>query len=198
MPSSYDHGHLSSWGSSLDCCHWSSVLCHPQIGHIEALDLPVNQEGLQPLQGKIPNSMGSLSQLKLLILRNNCLGGGLSSLKNVTELEMLYLDETTTKNPYLCGRPLDKLCSFEDHPLGNGTQANQVVDEDDSFTKGFYESSGVGFAVGFWIVFGSLLVIRSWRHAYFNFLNKLADSIYVTTVIHVENGAGGFVATNKG
>jgi len=37
------------------------------------------------------------------------------------------------------------------------------------------EIMGVGFATGFWIVFGSLLFKRSWRHAYFNFLYDVKD-----------------------
>ncbi|XP_054817201.1 receptor-like protein EIX2 [Prosopis cineraria] len=153
-----DHyGRLSSWGSSPDCCHWSGVLCHPQSGHIQMLDL----HGLsllarwQPLRGEIP------------------IGTQLQS-----------LDASSYKgNPYLYGRPLDKLGSFEEHPLGNGPQGDYVANKVSPFTKGFYESLGVGFATGFWIIFGSLLAIRSWRHAYFNFLNKMADFIYVTTIL---------------
>ncbi|XP_028789520.1 receptor-like protein EIX1 [Neltuma alba] len=147
-----------------------------ELKSLEVLDLSENH-----FHGEIPSSLAEISSLSILNLSNNSLSGEIP-----TGTQLQSFDPSSYEgNPYLCGRPLDKLCPSEDHPLGNETQANQVADEDDPFMRGFYESLGVGFAVGFWIVFGSLLAIPSWRHAYFNFLSKMSDSIYVATVLRV-------------
>ncbi|KAI9073891.1 hypothetical protein K1719_044163 [Acacia pycnantha] len=151
----------------------------PRIGQLkslEALDLSRNH-----FHGEIPLSLAEIFFLNTLNLSKNNLSG---QIPVGTQLQS-FDPSRYQGNPYLCGRPLDKLCSSEDHLLGNGIPTNQVANKDNPFMKGFYESLGVGFAVGFWIVFGSLLVIRSWRHAYFNFVSKLLDSIYVATVLLV-------------
>ncbi|MBA0672711.1 hypothetical protein Goklo_024305 [Gossypium klotzschianum] len=41
----------------------------------------------------------------------------------------------------------------------------------------------VGFLVGFWGVFGSLIISRSWRHRYFRLVNKLGDWIRLTMAL---------------
>jgi hypothetical protein len=48
-------------------------------------------------------------------------------------------------------------------------------EEGSELMESFYMGSGVGFAVSFCIVFGSILFKRSWRHAYFNFLYNLKN-----------------------
>ncbi|XP_028789518.1 receptor-like protein EIX2 [Neltuma alba] len=147
-----------------------------QLKSLEVLDLSRNH-----FDGEIPSTLAEISSLSVLDLSNNNLSGKIPTGTQLQSFEPYCYEG----NPYLCGRPLDKLCPSEEHPLGNVTQANQDVDENDSFMKGFYESLGVGFAIGFWIVFGSLLATRSWRHAYFNFIAKVSDSIYVSTLLLV-------------
>ncbi|XP_028789514.1 receptor-like protein EIX2 [Neltuma alba] len=147
-----------------------------QLESLEVLDLSRNH-----FDGEIPSTLAEISSLSVLDLSNNNLSGKIPTGTQLQSFEPYCYEG----NPYLCGRPLDKLCPSEEHPLGNATQANQDADEDDSFMKGFYESLGVGFAVGFWIVFGSLLATQSWRHAYFNFIEKVSDSIYVSTLLLV-------------
>ena len=41
---------------------------------------------------------------------------------------------------------------------------------------------GVGFAFGFWGVCGGLFFKKTWRHAYFKFVNDIKDWFYVTTI----------------
>ncbi|KAI9116476.1 hypothetical protein K1719_012643 [Acacia pycnantha] len=121
----------------------------PRIGQLnllEALDLSRNH-----FHGEIPSSLVEIFFLSTLNLSNNNLSG---QIPVGTQLQS-FDPSRYEGNPYLCGRPLDKLCSSEDHPLGNETQTNQVANKDNPFMKGFYESLGVGFGVGFWIVFGS-------------------------------------------
>lgn len=51
-------------------------------------------------------------------------------------------------------------------------------DEDETSDKiWFYLSTSLGFVVGFWVVFGSLVMKRSWRHAYFKFVDKVKDRL---------------------
>ncbi|XP_028789519.1 receptor-like protein EIX2 [Neltuma alba] len=147
-----------------------------QLKSLEALDLSRNH-----FDGEIPSSLAEISSLNTLSLSNNNMTG---QIPIGTQLQS-FEPSSYEGNPFLCGRPLDNLCPSEDHPLGNATRAIQVADEDGTFMKGFYESLGMGFAVGFWIVFGSLLAIRSWRYAYFNFVGKVSDSIYVAIVLPV-------------
>ncbi|KAM2202974.1 hypothetical protein PS1_001679 [Malus domestica] len=52
-------------------------------------------------------------------------------------------------------------------------------EKNEPITWGFYVSVGLGFFVGFWGVFGSLIFVRPWRYSYFRFLNVLNDWFYV-------------------
>ncbi|KAE8055542.1 hypothetical protein FH972_012375 [Carpinus fangiana] len=47
----------------------------------------------------------------------------------------------------------------------------------------FYTSIALGFIVGFWGVCGSLLLKSSWRHAYFRYLERIGDWLYVTIAV---------------
>ncbi|KAF5195512.1 Receptor-like protein eix1, partial [Thalictrum thalictroides] len=82
-------------------------------------------------------------------------------------------------NPELCGVPLGKKCS-QDAP-------SQVIDDDDQkevFERAeFYIGMGVGIAVGFWGVCGVFLLSKSWRHAYFRFVENMYDLLFVVIVL---------------
>ncbi|KAK4275871.1 hypothetical protein QN277_018885 [Acacia crassicarpa] len=88
-----------------------------------------------------------------------------------------------TGNLELCGPPLLNNCTIPqkaDNPQhGNGN-------EDYGFLKSLYLGMGVGFAVGFWLVCGSLFLNRAWRHAYFQFFNGVVDRIYVIVNIKLQ------------
>nr|GLL23879.1 probable leucine-rich repeat receptor-like protein kinase At1g35710 [Ipomoea trifida] len=51
----------------------------------------------------------------------------------------------------------------------------------------FFISMGAGFIPGFWAFWGSLLLSKSWRYAYFRFLDNTADNIYVFIAIKLRN-----------
>jgi len=71
---------------------------------LESQDLSDNT-----LYGEVPSSMGSLIELKVLILRNNSLTGKLPlSLKNCTNLVMLDLGDNRFSGPipYWLGQQL--------------------------------------------------------------------------------------------
>lgn len=50
---------------------------------------------------------------------------------------------------------------------------------------GFYISMGMGFAIGFWVVCGSLVIKQSWRRAYFKFIDEMKDRVYVFIAVMI-------------
>lgn len=84
----------------------------------------------------------------------------------------------------LCGLPLPKKCPGDerDHQQNKDDNVQDDDDEDNEkvVTAGFYISLVLGFAVGFWAVFGSLQMKPVWEHAYFKFLNNTKEGIYKT------------------
>jgi len=149
------------------------------------------------LMGKIPSNIGKLASLDFLDLsRNNLLGSIPPSLTHIDRLGVLDLSHNQLSgeipkstqlqsfNPSsyeynldLCGPPLVKLCAQGKPPHEPKVEIQD--DEDLLLNRGFYICLTFGFIIGFWGVFGSILIKCSWRHAYFKFMNNLADNIYV-------------------
>ena len=146
------------------------------------------------LMGTIPKEIGNMKQLESLDLSNNTLSGEIpQTMSDMTFLEVLNLSFNNLKgqiplgtqlqgftplsymgNPELCGTPLIEKCKH-DEASGGDTKVMAKEEEGSELMECFYMGMGVGFATGFWIVFGSLLFKRSWRHAYFNFLYDVKD-----------------------
>lgn len=144
----------------------------PNIGEmemLESLDLSNNQ-----LSGKIPVGLARLNYLSVLDLANNSLSG---QIPLGTQLQG-FNASVYSGNDGLCGLPL-ALC-----PNTSVTdQGENTKETDGGFMKlqGFYISLLFGFIIGFWGVVGSLVLMRSWRVAYFGFLDDVGDWLYVTT-----------------
>lgn len=138
---------------------------------LEFLDLSRNN-----LHGPIPSSLAKIDRLSMLDLSHNHLSGAIPI---GTQLQS-FTASSYEDNLDLCGRPLEKSCS--ETPQEN---VESQEDEDSFISDGFYWSMAVGFVAGFWGIFGSILLKRSWRHAYFGFLNHLADTIYVQTTLNL-------------
>jgi len=150
---------------------------------LQSLNLSQNQ-----LMGTIPKEIGNMKQLESLDFSNNTLSGEIpQTMSALSFLEVLNLSFNNLKgqiplgtqlqsftplsymgNPELCGTPLIEKCKHNDAP-GEDTNDEEGSELMECFNMGM----GVGFATGFWIVFGSLLFKRRWRHAYFNFLNDM-------------------------
>ncbi|PQM33764.1 hypothetical protein Pyn_11755 [Prunus yedoensis var. nudiflora] len=136
---------------------------------IETLDLSMNK-----LSGSIPQSMVSLTFLNHLNLSYNNLSGKIPTGNQF----QTFIDPSIYEgNPGLSGCPLPTGCQY------NGG-APQVLsgdggEDDDSKREKlqFVISMVIGFCVGFWGVFGTLAMKRSWRYAYFHFLDKMKDAI---------------------
>ncbi|TYH59742.1 hypothetical protein ES332_D08G242800v1 [Gossypium tomentosum] len=58
-----------------------------------------------------------------------------------------------------------------------------VKDVKDCLSLWFFIAMAIGFLVGFWGIFGSLVINRSWRHKYFKLVSKLTDWIRLTMAL---------------
>ena len=131
---------------------------------LESLDLSGNQ-----FSGAIPVAMGDLNFLSYLNVSYNNLFGQIPS-----STQLQSFDASAFKgNPALCGLPVTHKCLGGDlprNPVMNGViQDNQETVHE--FSAWFYTGMGNGFCVFFCGLSGALLLIRSWRHAYFQFLD---------------------------
>ncbi|KAJ9678537.1 hypothetical protein PVL29_020660 [Vitis rotundifolia] len=147
-----------------------------QLKSLEVLDLSQNQ-----LIGEIPSSLSEIDRLSNLDLSNNNLSG---KIPRGTQLQS-FNASAYEGNPTLCGLPLLKKC-LEDKAEGAPNASSYEDDiQQDGNDMWFYVSIALGFIVGFWGVCGTLLLNNSWRYAYFRFLNKIKDWLYVTTTINM-------------
>ncbi|KAH1152010.1 hypothetical protein GYH30_045482 [Glycine max] len=142
-------------------------LSHNQfIGHIpqgignmrslQSIDFSRNQ-----LSGEIPPTIANLSFLSMLDLSYNHLKG---KIPTGTQLQTFNASSFIGNN--LCGPPLPVNCS------SNG-KTHSYEGSDGHGVNWFFVSMTIGFIVGFWIVIAPLLICRSWRYAYFHFLDHV-------------------------
>ncbi|XLT60986.1 hypothetical protein HN873_053590 [Arachis hypogaea] len=132
---------------------------------LESLDLSRNH-----LVGSIPSSLAQIDFLSVLDLSHNNLSG---QIPTGTQLQS-FNASSYEENQNLCGLPLEKMCP-KDGPHQESLIKTQ--DENDGFIQAFFASMGLGFFVGFWGIFGTILFNRSWRHAYFRFLNNITEKV---------------------
>ncbi|GLU21829.1 hypothetical protein SLE2022_379430 [Rubroshorea leprosula] len=143
---------------------------------LETLDLSINH-----LTGPIPTSTSSMTLLSHLNLSYNDLSGPIPL---ANQFQTFNDPSIYEGNPKLCGAPLPTNCSTHknDTPEGyTGKDRNEIWSE----RLWFYIGTASGFVVGFWAVCGTLVIKRSWRNAYFCFLEKMRDMIYVFIVVKV-------------
>ncbi|WVZ14957.1 hypothetical protein V8G54_012523 [Vigna mungo] len=141
---------------------------------LESLDLSLNY-----ISGEIPQSLSDLSFLSFLNLSYNNLSGRIPTGTQLQSFET----RSYTGNPELCGPPITNNCTSK-----KGISENASVKHaNGNFfgTSEFYIGMGVGFAAGFWGVCSVIFFNRTWRHAYFDFIEHLKDVIYVTVVLKV-------------
>jgi hypothetical protein len=141
--------------------------------YMESLDLSNNKFG-----GEIPQSMSNLHFLGYLNLSYNNFDG---KIPIGTQLQS-FNDSSYIGNPKLCGAPLNNCTTKEGNPK-NATPST----DNDSIRESLYLGMGVGFAVGFWGICGSLFLIRKWRHAYYRFIDGVSDKLYVTLMVKLNS-----------
>ncbi|GMP68176.1 hypothetical protein CsSME_00027885 [Camellia sinensis var. sinensis] len=148
-----------------------------QMKMLETLDLSANR-----LSGDIPTSLAYLTFLDVLNLSNNNLSGKIPSSTQLQSFDASAYSE----NPKLCGRPLPNKCPGEETVVEPPISTKGIQEDEDRFiTSGFYVSMGIGFTLGFWGVFCTVLCNSPLRYAYFKFLDRIQNWFYVTAVLNM-------------
>ncbi|KAJ4728860.1 putative Leucine-rich receptor-like kinase family protein [Melia azedarach] len=141
-----------------------------QLTLLDSLDLSHNL-----LTGAIPESFSQLSLLGVLDLSNNNFSGKIPSSTQLQSFNVsVYMG-----NPELCGLPLQNKCPGEEPEVF----MHEMIEEDEFVTRGFYVSLALGFITGFLGICCSLLLNRTWKNAYFRFLNDVKDMLYVSVAV---------------
>ncbi|KAJ7969958.1 Leucine-rich repeat receptor protein kinase [Quillaja saponaria] len=167
------------FGLNLSHNHFVGVI-PSKIGEmhsLESLDFCDNQ-----LSGSIPKTMSTLTSLAHLNLSYNKFSGPIPQ-----DNQFLTFDTSIyAGNPNLCGDPLPNRCPGDHESSQINVGAN---DEDCKETKTekvlFYLVIATGFASGFWGFVGVLFFMKSWRHAYFQYIDDVLDNIYVEIAVKV-------------
>ncbi|GAB2233438.1 hypothetical protein Drorol1_Dr00002661 [Drosera rotundifolia] len=147
-----------------------------EMRSLESLDLSNNH-----LFGTIPRSMSDLSSLSYLNLSCNDLQG---QIPTGSQLQTLIDPSIYTGNQGLCGDPLPKKCKGGDNqPKLPANTAPAQEHEEDHESLWFSLVIVAGFTTGFWGVVGTLVVKKSWRHAYFKLVEDLFGRIYVQAAV---------------
>ncbi|XP_028205711.1 receptor-like protein EIX2 [Glycine soja] len=126
------------------------------MGSLQTIDFSRNQ-----ISGEIPPTISNLSFLSMLDVSYNHLKG-----KIPTGTQLQTFDASSFIGNNLCGPPLPINCS------SNG-KTHSYEGSHGHGVNWFFVSATIGFVVGLWIVIAPLLICRSWRHAYFHFLDHV-------------------------
>ncbi|KAI3823166.1 hypothetical protein L1987_04598 [Smallanthus sonchifolius] len=143
-----------------------------QMRELQILDLSRNK-----FSGRMPLSMSQMTSLDYLDVSGNKLSGRIPSSTKLQSFE----PSRYTGNAGLCGPPLTKYCpgdkELEASPFFDGSEGGGegIVD----LQRWFYIGGATGFATGFWIACGALLVNRRGRNFFFHFLDSLKDRVFV-------------------
>ncbi|KAF7147033.1 hypothetical protein RHSIM_Rhsim03G0185100 [Rhododendron simsii] len=144
---------------------------------LESLDFSENQ-----LSGIIPPSISGLNFLSSLNLSYNNLSGRIPTGNQLQTLPpSSYLG-----NSELCGDPLPIKCPGDiksQPPTATGHQ--EEYEEDDSEKVWFYVAIMSGYATGLWGFVGVLVLKKSWRHAYFQFMVMVKDKVLLVIALGV-------------
>ncbi|KAM5582441.1 receptor-like protein 2 [Rosa sericea] len=135
------------------------------LTNLERLDLSRNQ-----LSGEIPASLSSLHFLSSFTVAYNNLQGQIPSSTQLQGFSATAFEG----NPGLCGAPLPNNCQ----QMNISGINNRTEDVHNGIELPWLHISvALGFITGFWGVCGPLVLSRSWRCAYFQFLYKIKDKV---------------------
>ncbi|CAL9750739.1 unnamed protein product [Musa acuminata subsp. burmannicoides] len=131
---------------------------------LESLDFSVNN-----LTGEIPSSFSAMSFLARLNLSYNNLSGKIPTSGQLST----FGSWSYVGNKDLCGTPLSDCPVYQTPP-------DARVKDDQKLDKLLeYTSIVVGFVVGFWLFIGTLIMKQAIRFAFFRWIDKANDWIYV-------------------
>ncbi|XP_058205914.1 receptor-like protein EIX2 isoform X2 [Rhododendron vialii] len=158
------------------------------------------------LTGKIPEKIGGLKLLESLNFSENQLSGiipqSISGLNFLSRLNLSYNNlsgriptgyqlQTLPSSSYLgnselCGDPLPRKCRGDEKsqpPTATGHREEH--EEDDSEKVWFYVAIMSGYATGLWGFVAVLVLKKSWRHAYFQFVVMVKDEVLLAIALRV-------------
>ncbi|XVF57820.1 hypothetical protein PTKIN_Ptkin07bG0013200 [Pterospermum kingtungense] len=138
---------------------------------LETLDLSRNQ-----LSGTIPPSMVSMTSLNYLNLSFNNLSG---KIPTANQFQTFNDPSIFEGNNGLCGPQIPSKCHDDNDEPSNSPGSKDNEDGDDSQMLWFYLGMGPGFVVRFWGVCGALIVKKSWRRVYFQFIDDMKEKVMV-------------------
>ncbi|XP_018719305.2 LOW QUALITY PROTEIN: receptor-like protein EIX2 [Eucalyptus grandis] len=146
---------------------------------LETLDLSSNN-----ISGPLPPSITALTKLNHLKLSYNNLWGRIPT---ANQFQTLNDPSIYEGNVGLCGIPLPELCPGDekqpqspDDGIGNTKSKDGG---DDLERLWLFLSTGLGFFVGFWGVCGPLMVKKSWREAYYGYIDRMKNKLIVAAFI---------------
>ncbi|GFQ01219.1 receptor-like protein 12 [Phtheirospermum japonicum] len=137
---------------------------------LESLDLSINS-----LSGEIPSSFTAMSSLSYLNVSYNNLTG---KIPESTQL-MSFNESSFINGNNLCGPPLKVSCSNDSKPPGPAHEEDQDQEDDKLEIEWFYAFVSLGYAVGLSGFFTILFLNKSWKDAYYEFLENMWYSVYV-------------------
>ncbi|XP_075516446.1 LOW QUALITY PROTEIN: receptor-like protein EIX2 [Primulina tabacum] len=144
-----------------------------QLKILNSLDLSENN-----LSGEIPDTLSQLSHLGVLNLSFNNLSGKIPWNNQIQTFD----SSSYTGNPLLCGPPLPKHCPGDENPIS--TENVDGMDHGELISTGFYVAMALGFIVGFWGVFGTLALKKSWRLMYFKMVVNVNDWVHARIAVN--------------
>ncbi|XP_057951701.1 receptor-like protein EIX1 [Malania oleifera] len=138
---------------------------------LESFDLSMNQ-----LSGEIPKGISNLTFLQNLNLSYNNLSGRIPLSTQIQSFSPLSF----IGNHDLCGPPLTDNCTKNDDHAVPIIPNGGMEEEHDRWIdmKWFYMGLPFGFVVGFWIVLGPLAFRKTFRLAYFQYLDDLKYKVF--------------------
>ncbi|KAF7831357.1 LRR receptor-like kinase [Senna tora] len=135
--------------------------------------------------GNIPLQICNLRSLMILDLAENMLSGVIPRcIYNITAMASRPIHSIPQETINVTAKGQER--EYKDDWLkeyDDPNVAEERNEEDDPFLKSLYLGMGLGFAVGFWGVCGSLFFIRAWRHRFFRIYYGVVDQVYVAVAL---------------
>ncbi|ONI12408.1 hypothetical protein PRUPE_4G162900 [Prunus persica] len=144
------------------------------LKELEVLNLSMNH-----LSGKITLSLLRLNFLRSLDVSYNNLQGPIPTSTQIQSFNASSFEG----NPKLCGDPLPNKCG--PNKGIDGDNKNKDVDNGLHQLPWLYIFAAFGFIVGFWGVCGSLVINKTWRYAYFRFVDNVQDRLYAMVTMRI-------------